>query len=638
MDGRVKENTAPGPIVTIGANDPENQPLSYSIVSGNDQGDFSIDQMGTISSTVSFDAETTTLIRTLEVQISDGVNTVTTIASITIENVNEGPTQITPLTIEVVEGQSASISAVNAFTDPDGDTVSVLLATAGANSLGVSHNGTVVTYIHDGSETTSDTFQISVHDGNGNVVPATVTVTIIPSNDAPAIQAQLSIPEALEGTTGRHVHRLRAIDPDGPTEIWTIIGGDPDDKFVIIDDPQPDGYRFRIQIVKPLDFDLQPRHELVVELFDGIQTTQRTIIVDVAENLPPEIDQAADQNLVAGAPFTVDIPVRDEFLDLATIDTIGLPAGLSINLDDINGIATISGKTTSAALKGQTVPVTVELTDAATAAVTPTTATMTFNLVFASDIVISPHAGQIVISEVLYAESEKYDPADPLAALVMDEFIEFTNLGPAIDIENFWVSDTRFPTVSDDLSFHPVGPIQPDTAGRIFQAVTQSTFLANGDVITAPIRRPGDGTYQLQDGSTRPAAPFQFRGTDYGFAPGPNSSWEAFNDSGDDIWFWDDQDRLVAYVAWDDGTGTAHISTDRPDPSWGVWNVADEARLAGAAPGQSISLVGPNNDSGCWELTDSNTATCSGAATSANKDGGFTTPTGRVSSQGLTNS
>jgi hypothetical protein len=170
----------------------------------------------------------------------------------------------------------------------------------------------------------------------------------------------------------------------------------------------------------------------------------------------------------------------------------------------------------------------------------------------------------------------------------------------------------------------------------VFQAFTQPTWLSPGEIVTAPIRRPGNTSYVLADWSTRPASTYQFRGVDYGFPPGPNSNWEALQDAGDDFWLWDDDGLLVAYVAWDDGTGNAHI-TDRPDSSWGIWNPADELRLSGAAPGQSISLAGPTVGSTCWELTGSGDATCPGSFNSLNKDGGFTTPSGRVSSQGLTN-
>ena len=43
------------------------------------------------------------------------------------------------------------------------------------------------TYIHDGTETTGDSFTYTIDDGNGGTAQATVNITVLPVNDAPVL-------------------------------------------------------------------------------------------------------------------------------------------------------------------------------------------------------------------------------------------------------------------------------------------------------------------------------------------------------------------------------------------------------------------------------------------------------------------
>jgi len=433
----------------------------------------------------------------------------------------------------------------------------------------------------------------------------------------------------IEGTAGQAILTIPGSDPEGQPLTYTIVSGNDDGLFAL----SPTG---QLQTTGPLDFETAAQHVLVIVTSDGTNQVTTTITLNVVdENEPPVIPQLPDQQAAVGAPFDLVVSATDpDTLDDVTLSTSSpLPPGIGVAVDAGAQEIRIFGTTDDLSFKDTTISVTIEAIDTGLPALQA--APMTFDIVF-GDIAISPFHGQFVINEVLYAESEKWDAADPDAALVMDEYIELRNIGPLIDIEGWFLSDTKYPQQTDDLDFHLPGPIGPGDAGRLFQDYSQSTVLDTDQVVTAVVRRPNWGTIQLHDGSTMSAKPFQFRGTDYGFPPPSSSNWEALNDAGDDIWFWDDQARLVAYVAWDDGSGDAHID-GRPEPWWGVWDPSVEARLAGADPGQSISLAAPGEDATCWELTGSGDATCADADPTVNKDAVITTPSGRVSSQGLTN-
>lgn len=627
----VVENAAPGQIAgAVVASDPEGTTLTYTIVGGNHDAGFVISSGGVVTTTKSFDHEVSA-VRLLNLVVSDGVNAVQVDLTIAITNVDETPAAALPQTASVDEGAPVVTIDLSALhPDPEGLTVTIATGSLTANNAAaLTTNGATITYTHDGSETSTDTISYSAADPAGNTVSNTITVTINTQNDAPTITPKAGVVIEENLPAGEYAQLITTTDPDGPSPATlSIIGGNVGNAFTIFGN--------QLKTTGPLDAETTVAYDIIVQATDGTDTSTETFHVDVTSvNEAPVVSVMADQQTAVRAPVSISVPVSDPDVGdgVSNISVTGLPPGLSSSYNQVSRTVEIVGSVTNEAYASTTVTISVMVTDDG---IPPLDSpSRTFDLVFA-DIIISPHAGSIQITEVRYAESEKYNPAAPFDALIMDEFIEFTNFGPAHDIEDFWLSDTKYPAGLDDLDYHGTGTISPDETGRIYQGFTQPTAFATNQVISSPIRRPTSTTYELDDGSSRASATYDFFGTAFGFPAGPNSLWEAFNDSGDDIWFWDDQNRLVAFVAWDDGTGNDHIR-ERPDPGWGIWDPADELRLSGAAPGQSISLAGPTGDSTCWELTGSGSATCVGSFTSTNRDAGNTNPTGRVSSQGRVN-
>ena len=92
----------------------------------------------------------------------------------------------------VNEGESVSIDVTRNDSDSESglDLSSLTIVSGPSNgSFTVNSDGTI-TYLHDGSDTTSDVFTYTIADANGNVsAPITVNITVNPVDDTAPIGA-----------------------------------------------------------------------------------------------------------------------------------------------------------------------------------------------------------------------------------------------------------------------------------------------------------------------------------------------------------------------------------------------------------------------------------------------------------------
>ncbi|MEA2326483.1 MAG: hypothetical protein QOE68_1442, partial [Thermoanaerobaculia bacterium] len=131
----------------------------------------------------------------------------------------------------VAEGGTINMAAPGVLandTDPDGPnalTASLVTGPAHASSFTLNPNGSYV-YVHDGSETTSDSFTYTASDGVATSNTATVAITITPVNDAPvAVNDNYSVAEG--GTLNPPPPGVLGndTDSDSPTLTAVLVSG-----------------------------------------------------------------------------------------------------------------------------------------------------------------------------------------------------------------------------------------------------------------------------------------------------------------------------------------------------------------------------------------------------------------------------
>ncbi len=164
---------------------------------------YTVTQTGTDLATVTINTATVTIdyiedqngsfVVTVTANDNAGCATTANSFNVNISSVNEPPVTVTD-SITVIEAGTAtttsagSSNVVSNDSDPDGDSIIAQAVNPPINSSSFSlQNSGTFTYVHDGSETTTDSFAYRTFDGidPGNTV--TVTIQITPVNDCPTV-------------------------------------------------------------------------------------------------------------------------------------------------------------------------------------------------------------------------------------------------------------------------------------------------------------------------------------------------------------------------------------------------------------------------------------------------------------------
>ncbi|MEH2076466.1 MAG: lamin tail domain-containing protein [Nostoc sp.] len=186
--------------------------------------------------------------------------------------------------------------------------------------------------------------------------------------------------------------------------------------------------------------------------------------------------------------------------------------------------------------------------------------------------IVSPNVGKVIINEVLYRETGT-------ATSTNDEFIELYNPSASpVDLSGLKLADGHL-TANDN-----------DSTNGFTYTFPNGTTLQAGQYAVIWI---GDNNVNHQ----ATGAAFQAW---LGQTP-------KLNNSGDDIWLYDNQNKIIDYIAYGGGS---EVNTP-PASVLNLWDNTYQSSLAGANSGQSISLT-PNgkdtNVSACWEASTSGNA------------------------------
>ena len=127
---------------------------------------------------------------------SSGVVSNDATVSLTINPVNDAPTALNDTPAAIDEGGAAIFDlAANDFDlDNAIDLNSIVITSAPANGSLITNGDGTVTYLHDGSEASSDSFTYIIADIAGAISnTASVNITVNPVNDAPVIVANTGL-------------------------------------------------------------------------------------------------------------------------------------------------------------------------------------------------------------------------------------------------------------------------------------------------------------------------------------------------------------------------------------------------------------------------------------------------------------
>ena len=209
--------------------DAEGDLLSYSIQGGNDDGIFEIDATSgelRISNTANIDVSDTYTL-TIRGTETNGLGQYGE-TTITI-GYNRLPGLQVNSDATVLEGNSVTIADTNLlFTDPDSGAADIVYVITSQPSNGEVRIGGVqvntftqadidngdVTFVHNGSETTGDSFAFSVSDGDSDPVTGTFSLSVTPQNDSVSITTNTGANMNEGGTVTITSARLLTTDAD----------------------------------------------------------------------------------------------------------------------------------------------------------------------------------------------------------------------------------------------------------------------------------------------------------------------------------------------------------------------------------------------------------------------------------------
>lgn len=158
---------------------------------------------------------------------------------ILIDTTNSAPVAAND-TANVDEGGTVVIDVLNNDVDPNGDLNpgSIVIVQAPAHGTATPNANGTVTYTHNGSETTSESFTYAVRDLAGNISNvATVNITIVPVNDPPLAVDDTA--EVLEGGTVIINVVANDSDPDSTIDLTSVVIVTPPTRGTAT--PNPDG-------------------------------------------------------------------------------------------------------------------------------------------------------------------------------------------------------------------------------------------------------------------------------------------------------------------------------------------------------------------------------------------------------------
>ncbi|MEQ8472152.1 MAG: cadherin domain-containing protein, partial [Marinoscillum sp.] len=281
----INENSAAGTAVgTVHASDPEEDDLTYSIVSGNDLGAFQVDaNTGELSvaeaSILDFENNPTF---ELSVKVSDGELTDEGTITINLIGINEAPL-VGDQSFNVDENSpTETVVGTIAASDPEGDDLTFSITSGndlGAFQVDANTGELSVTQASLFNFEVNPSFSLKLEVSDGELSDkATIIVNLNDQNESPIITpANYTIDE--NSSIGTLVGTVDGSDPDGDILSFTIFSRDDFGAF------QLDHNTGELVVVdsNPLDFESNEHFELHISVSDGQTTDQAVIGIELGD-------------------------------------------------------------------------------------------------------------------------------------------------------------------------------------------------------------------------------------------------------------------------------------------------------------------------------------------------------------------
>ncbi|MDW3192400.1 MAG: cadherin domain-containing protein [Cytophagales bacterium] len=297
----------------VEASDADNDELTYSIVSGNEDGAFSLSSSGelTIADSTLFNFENVTSY-SLTVAVDDSKERSEAVVTVNISDINDTPT-VTDQAFNLIENPSNGIEIGQIVaSDEDEDELSFTLSSGNENdAFALSSSG--ILSVQDSTffnfeSTTSFSLTVVVSDGEVTA-SATITVNLEETNDAPVIADQ-TFSLAENPTNGTIIGQITASDEDEDELTFSISSGNENEIFSLSGSGS-----LTVLDSTPLDFETTLSFDLEIEVTDGMESASAIVTValenvneaPVIENQTFSIDENSDTNTVVGQIAASDV-------------------------------------------------------------------------------------------------------------------------------------------------------------------------------------------------------------------------------------------------------------------------------------------------------------------------------------------
>lgn len=294
--------------------------LTYSL-SGINNADFAIaDSSGLISTAKSLDYETVTSYA-LTVSVTDGIVTITTSLTITVNNKNDQPAFTNaPYSATVDENDAgAALYTVSASDQDTTDSLTFFLAGSGSADFVLDSSTGAITLSRalDFESRSSYFLSVIVLDDNGGSAKTNLNVSVNDLNETPNFLTtpySVSIAENLQ--TGSHVIQVIATDEDSGDSLTYSIAGSNSSHFTISSSTG------LVTTTQPLDQETVGTYTLNVSVTDGSLSATEALSITVIDT--------NDAPTFTSAPYNVSVVENDAAAAVVTVSATDEDSGDSV--------------------------------------------------------------------------------------------------------------------------------------------------------------------------------------------------------------------------------------------------------------------------------------------------------------------